>query len=76
VVGQDLSAHARIYAELCCVTRPAADSVMAEAMGANRSTPRPKRLGVPSYQLPGGKQRDRIRVYWSHRATWRINHPD
>ena len=23
----------------------------------------------------GGKIRDRIRVYWSHCATWRINHP-
>ena len=24
----------------------------------------------------GGKIRDRVRVYWSHCATWRINHPD
>jgi L-alanine-DL-glutamate epimerase-like enolase superfamily enzyme len=34
-----------------------------------------KALGVPVYQLLGGKVRDRIRVYWSHCATWRINHP-
>ena len=34
-----------------------------------------KRLGVPVYSLLGGKVRDRIRVYWSHCATWRINHP-
>ena len=33
-------------------------------------------LGVPGYELLGGKIRDRIRVYWSHCATWRINHPD
>ena len=32
-------------------------------------------LGVPVYELLGGKIRDRIRVYWSHCATWRINHP-
>jgi L-alanine-DL-glutamate epimerase-like enolase superfamily enzyme len=32
-------------------------------------------LGVPCYELLGGKVRDRIRVYWSHCATWRINHP-
>jgi L-alanine-DL-glutamate epimerase-like enolase superfamily enzyme len=32
-------------------------------------------VGVPCYQLLGGKVRDRIRVYWSHCATWRINHP-
>jgi galactonate dehydratase len=29
----------------------------------------------PCYALLGGKLRDRIRVYWSHCATWRINHP-
>ena len=34
VVGQDVSAHERIYAELYCVTRPAAGGVVAEAMGA------------------------------------------
>jgi L-alanine-DL-glutamate epimerase-like enolase superfamily enzyme len=34
-----------------------------------------KGLGVPVYELLGGKIRDRIRVYWSHCATWRINHP-
>ncbi len=35
-----------------------------------------KLLGVPCYVLLGGKVRDRIRVYWSHCATWRINHPE
>ena len=40
------------------------------------STSRAKLLGVPCYELLGGKIRDRIRVYWSHCATWRINHPD
>jgi L-alanine-DL-glutamate epimerase-like enolase superfamily enzyme len=30
---------------------------------------------VPCYTLLGGKVRDRVRVYWSHCATWRINHP-
>ena len=34
-----------------------------------------KALGVPCYVLLGGKVRDRVRVYWSHCATWRINHP-
>jgi galactonate dehydratase len=32
-------------------------------------------LGVPCHELLGGKIRDRIRIYWSHCATWRINHP-
>jgi len=30
---------------------------------------------VPCYELLGGKVRDRIRLYWSHCATWRINYP-
>ena len=34
-----------------------------------------KALGVPVYALIGGKLRDRIPLYWSHCATWRINHP-
>ena len=34
-----------------------------------------KALRVPCYVLLGGKVRDRVRVYWSHCATWRINHP-
>ena len=29
----------------------------------------------PAIDLLGGKVRDRIRLYWSHCATWRINHP-
>ena len=79
MVGQDVSARERIYAELYCVTRPAAGGVVAEAMGAIENAlldAKAKRLGVPCYELLGGKQRDRIRLYWSHCATWRINHPD
>jgi L-alanine-DL-glutamate epimerase-like enolase superfamily enzyme len=34
-----------------------------------------KALGVPCCVLLGGKVHDRVRVYWSHCATWRINHP-
>jgi galactonate dehydratase len=34
-----------------------------------------KALGVPVYDLLGGKQRDVVPVYWSHSASWRINHP-
>jgi galactonate dehydratase len=29
---------------------------------------------VPCYELLGGKIRDRLRVYWSHCATWRSMH--
>ena len=78
VVGQAVGAHERIYAELYSITRPAAGGVVALALGAIENAlldAKAKALGVPCYELLGGKVRDRIRVYWSHCATWRINHP-
>jgi L-alanine-DL-glutamate epimerase-like enolase superfamily enzyme len=78
VVGQNVSAHERIYAELYCAVRPASGGVVALAMGAIENAlldAKAKHLGVPVYELLGGKVRDRIRVYWSHCATWRINLP-
>ena len=77
VVGQAVGQHERIYAELYCATRPAAGGVVAQAMGAIENAlldAKAKALGVPCYDLLGGKIRDRIPVYWSHCATWRINH--
>ena len=78
VIGQGVGSHERIYAELYCATRPAAGGIVALAMGAIENAlldAKAKGLGVPVYELLGGKVRDRIRVYWSHCATWRINHP-
>ncbi|NKB58670.1 MAG: mandelate racemase/muconate lactonizing enzyme family protein [Alphaproteobacteria bacterium] len=79
VVGQDASAHERIFTELFSYTRPAAGGVVAEGLGAIENAlldAKAKGLGVPCYELLGGKVRDRIRLYWSHCATWRINQPD
>lgn len=78
VIGQPVGSHERIYADLCGATRPASGGVVALAMGAIENAlldAKAKALGVPVYELLGGKIRDRIRVYWSHCATWRINHP-
>ena len=78
VVGMQVGAHERIYAGLYAATRPAAGGVVALAMGAIENAlldAKAKALGVPCYELLGGKVRDRVRVYWSHCATWRINHP-
>jgi galactonate dehydratase len=35
-----------------------------------------KALGVPVYDLFGGKLRDRIPVYWSHCGSYRLRNPD
>src|ERR1700716_1226194 len=78
VVGKNAFQHERIYAELFSATRPAAGGVVALALGAIENAlldVKAKALGVPCYDLLGGKIRDRIRVYWSHCATWRINQP-
>src|SRR5438105_3026795 len=78
VIGQQVGDHERIYAELYCATRPAAGGVVALAIAAIENAlldAKAKKLGVPCYELLGGKVRDRIRLYWSHCATWRINHP-
>ncbi len=78
VIGQEVGEHERIYAELFGATRPASGGIVALAMGAIENAlldAKARGLGVPVYELLGGKIRDRIRVYWSHCATWRINHP-
>jgi len=78
VVGQPVGAHERIYADLYGATRPAAGGIVALGLAAIENAlldAKAKGLGVPVYELLGGKIRDRVRVYWSHCATWRINHP-
>lgn len=79
VEGQDGLDHERIYADLYCATRPAAGGVIGQALGALENAlldAKAKTLGLPCYALLGGKVRERIRLYWSHCATWRINHPE
>ena len=77
VLGRSPGEHERIYQDLFSTTRPATGGVVAQAMGAIENAlldAKAKSLGVPCYELLGGKVRDRIPVYWSHAATWRINH--
>jgi galactonate dehydratase len=79
VVGERVLDHERINAELYCPTRPAAGGVVGEELGAIENAlldAKAKALKVPCHVLLGGKLRDRVRVYWSHCATWCINHPN
>jgi galactonate dehydratase len=74
VVGKSVMDHERLYAELHCVTRPGSGGVVGQALGAIENAlldAKAKTLGVPCYELLGGKIRDRLRVYWSHCVTWR-----
>ena len=74
VVGQSVMQHERIREDLHCVTRPGSGGVVGQALGAIENAlldAKAKTLGVPCYDLLGGKVRDRLRVYWSHCVTWR-----
>lgn len=78
LVGYDVFQHERWFAEAGCLTRPAPGSVIGQAIGALENAlldAKAKALKVPCYELLGGKLRDKVRVYWSHCPTWRINHP-
>ncbi|WP_316155109.1 mandelate racemase/muconate lactonizing enzyme family protein [Cupriavidus sp. BIC8F] len=78
LIGQDVRSHERSFQEAGCLTRPAPGSVIAQAIGALENAlldAKAKLLNVPCYELLGGKVRDSVPVYWSHCATWRINHP-
>jgi len=78
VIGLSAMEHERVFAELYCLTRPATGGVVSEGISAIENAlldAKAKKLGVPCYALLGGKVRDRIPLYWSHCATWRINHP-
>jgi L-alanine-DL-glutamate epimerase-like enolase superfamily enzyme len=78
LVGQDVFRIERFFAEASALTRPAPGSVIGQAIGALENAlldAKAKAMGVPCYELLGGKVRDKVRVYWSHCPTWRINHP-
>ena len=74
VVGQSVMNHERIHEDLLSATRPASSGINGQARGAIENAlldAKAKTLGVPCYELLGGKIRDRLRVYWSHCVTWR-----
>jgi len=77
VVGQPVSEHERIYQRLFAATRPAVRGVVGQAIGAIENAlldAKAKILGVPCYELFGGRVRDQIPVYWSHCGTWRAGY--
>lgn len=74
IVGESAMQHEKIREALSAVTRPGAGGVVGQALGAIENAlldAKAKILGVPCYELLGGKIRDRLRVYWSHCVTWR-----
>lgn len=76
IVGRSVMQHERLHHELVSATRPASGGVVGQALGAIENAlldAKAKTLGIPCYELLGGRMRDRVPVYWSHCATWRIS---
>ena len=79
VVGHDAMNNERIASRLQAASRQSLYGVLPRAIGAIENAvldAKAKHLGIPCYELLGGKVRDEIRVYWSHCGTWRISRPD
>ncbi len=78
-IGQDPRNTEKIFWDLYASTRPAAGGVVAEAIGAIENAlldVKSKHYGVPVYEILGGAVRERIRLYWSHCGTYRVNWPE
>lgn len=76
-LGGDVLAHERTCQQVAATMRPAPYGLTAEVLGAVENAmldAKAKLLGVPVHQLLGGPQRERVRAYWSHCASWRISH--
>jgi galactonate dehydratase len=75
IVGKDPRAYESLVTLMYAVRRQAAGGVVQQAIGAIENALldiKAKALGVPVYELFGGPVRDRIRLYWSHCGTYRL----
>jgi L-alanine-DL-glutamate epimerase-like enolase superfamily enzyme len=76
LVGKDPRAHEAHVALMQALRRTAAGGVVQQAVGAIENAlvdVKARALGIPVYELLGGPVRDRIRLYWSHCATYRVS---
>lgn len=79
VIGRDPMDLELINAVLATKSTQSRGGIVRQAIGAIENALldiKGKALGVPVYQLLGGKLRDRIPVYWSHCGSYRMRNPD
>jgi L-alanine-DL-glutamate epimerase-like enolase superfamily enzyme len=77
LIGEDPRPIERIVSRLYALTRHAAGGMISQAIAALENAlldVKAKALGVPVYELFGGPVRERIRLYWSHCGSYRLNH--
>src|SRR5499433_1942204 len=75
IMGNDPRHYEALVTLMYAVRRQASGGVIQQAIGAIENAlldVKAKALGVPVYELLGGPQRERIRLYWSHCGTYRL----
>lgn len=75
ILGKDPRAVEAHVTLLQALRRMAPGGVNQQAIGAIENALvdlKAKALGIPVYELLGGPIRDRVRLYWSHCATYRL----
>lgn len=76
LIGRDPRPYEAHTALLQTLRRAAAGSAFQQATGAIENALldlKARALGIPVYELLGGPVRDRVRLYWSHFGTWRVD---
>ena len=77
LVGRDPRPVERITAMLYGLTRQAPGGLIQQAIAAIENAlvdVKARALGVPVAELLGGPVRDRLRLYWSHCGSYRLDH--
>ena len=75
VIGRDPRAREAIITTLYAVRRQAPGGVIQQAIAAIENAlldVQARALGIPVYELLGGPQRQRLRLYWSHCGYFRL----
>ena len=77
LIGENPRAVERIMSTQYAMTRQAPGGINQQAMAAIENAlldVKAKFLGVPVYELFGGKVRDTLPLYWSHCGSYRFHH--
>ena len=75
IIGKDPRAYEALVALIFAIRRQSSGGIAQQAIGAIENALldiKAKALGIPVYELLGGPLRDRIRLYWSHCGTYRL----
>ena len=79
LLGKDPRAYEALVSLLFAIRRQASGGVVQQAIGAIENAlldVKAKALGIPVYEMLGGPQREKIRLYWSHCGTYRLSWPE